>query len=192
MARIDAGANQVGETIPLRHPPTGLAITPDGRTVWVATAADRTVHRIETTTGGGVDPIDLPETPTRRAYGDGAVWVTSTTGNAALRIIADTSKVNSQPIPVGNSPTGIAFVADRVWVANSKDGTVRHRPGTNEVGTRRLGFGRPCGGSGRALSRSGSAVTRLGLPSIVEVPSVREGYVRSRAFCLLMAHETPR
>jgi YVTN family beta-propeller protein len=42
---------------------------------------------------------------------------------------------------VGNGPSGIAFGVDRVWVANSQDGTVSIiDPQTNLVGTRRLGF----------------------------------------------------
>jgi DNA-binding beta-propeller fold protein YncE len=141
VVRIDAGANQVAERIPLRHPPTGLAITPDGGRVWVATAADKAVHRIDTGAGGVVKQIDLPEPPDQAAYGDGAVWVTSTKGNAVMRIDADTSKVKKPPIRVGNGPSGIAFGADRVWVANSQDGTVSAiNPQTNQVATLRLGF----------------------------------------------------
>jgi len=42
---------------------------------------------------------------------------------------------------VGNGPSGIAYGADRVWVANSRDGTVSAiDPRTREVATRRLGF----------------------------------------------------
>jgi DNA-binding beta-propeller fold protein YncE len=141
VVRIDAGANQVAERIPLRHPPTGLAITPDGGRVWVATAADKAVHRIDTGAGGVVKQIDLPEPPDQAAYGDGAVWVTSTKGNAVMRIDADTSKVKKPPIRVGNGPSGIAFGADRVWMANSQDGTVSAiNPQTNQVATLRLGF----------------------------------------------------
>jgi YVTN family beta-propeller protein len=141
VARIDAGTNQVGHTISLRHPPTGLAITPDGDRLWVVTAADRTVHRIDTGAGRVVEGIELPQAPDQADYGDGAVWVTSTTGDAVLRIDADTSKVGTPPIRVGNGPSGIAFGADRVWVANSRDGTVSTiDPQTNEVGTQRLGF----------------------------------------------------
>jgi YVTN family beta-propeller protein len=141
VARIDAGANQVGQTIPLRHPPTGLAIAPDGDRIWVATAADRTVHRIDTGAGRVVKRIELPQAPDQAVYGDGAVWVTSTTGDAVQRIDADTSKVGTPPIRVGNGPSGIAFGADRVWVANSQDGTLSTiDPQTNEVGTQRLGF----------------------------------------------------
>ena len=57
-----------------------------------------------------------------------------------LRIDATTSKVEAT-IRVGNGPTGIAFGADRVWVANSQDGTVSTiDPQTNAVGAMRLGF----------------------------------------------------
>jgi YVTN family beta-propeller protein len=141
VARIDAGTNQVDQTIPLRHPPTGLAITPDGETVWAATAADRAVHRIDTAAGRVDKRIDLPEAPDQAAYGDGAVWVTSTKGDAVMRIDADTSEVKMPPIRVGNGPSGIAFGAERVWVANTQDGTISTiDPQTSEVGTRRLGF----------------------------------------------------
>jgi YVTN family beta-propeller protein len=65
--------------------------------------------------------------------------VTSSTDNVVLRIDEETSK--RETIPVGNGPSGIAFGADRVWVANRKDGTVSTiDPQTREVGTRRLGF----------------------------------------------------
>jgi YVTN family beta-propeller protein len=142
VARIDAGSNQVDRTVSLDHPPTGLAITPDGGTVWVATPTDRTLYRIDTGAGRVVEPIKLPklpETPDQAAYGDGAVWVTSTMANVVMRIDAVTSK--RETIPVGNGPSGIAFGADRVWVANGLDGTVSAiDPRTNEVGTRRLGF----------------------------------------------------
>jgi DNA-binding beta-propeller fold protein YncE len=42
---------------------------------------------------------------------------------------------------VGNGPSGIAFGADRVWVANQHDGTVSTiDPQSNEVGTLHLEF----------------------------------------------------
>jgi YVTN family beta-propeller protein len=91
----------------------------------------------------GVTPweqIALPRAPAQVALGDGVVWVTSTSGDAVLRLDASTSKVEAT-IRVGNGPTGIAFGADRVWVANGQDGTVSTiDPQTNEVGTLRLDF----------------------------------------------------
>jgi YVTN family beta-propeller protein len=140
VARIDATSNQVHHpTVRLPYPPTGLAITPDGRTVWVASPADQAIRRIDTGAGRVVKRIALKQVPDQAAYGDGAVWVTSTKGNAVLRINAATSKV--EPVPAGNGPGGIAFGADRVWVANSQDGTVSAiDPQTSLVATQRLGF----------------------------------------------------
>jgi YVTN family beta-propeller protein len=139
VARIDATSNRVDHRIPLPHAPTGLAITPDGRRVWVASAADKAIRRVDTDAGRVGKRIELPQAPDQAAYGDDAVWVTSSKGNAVLRIDPATSKV--EPIPVGNGPGGIAFGADRVWVANSRDGTVSAiDPQTSLVATRRLGF----------------------------------------------------
>ena len=57
-----------------------------------------------------------------------------------LRINPTTSTVQAR-IRVGNGPSGIAFGADRVWVANGQDGTVSTiDPQSNEVGTLHLGF----------------------------------------------------
>jgi YVTN family beta-propeller protein len=139
LIRIDAGANRVTKTVPLPYPPTGLAITPDGGTVWVATSGDEAIRRVATGTGQ-VRRIPLEQAPDQVAFGNGAVWVTSTKTDAVLRIDPATSKVETS-IRVGNRPSGIAFGTDRVWVANSQDGTVSTiDPQTNDVGTSRLGF----------------------------------------------------
>jgi YVTN family beta-propeller protein len=139
VARIDPGTNQVGPTVRLPHAPTGLATTRDGRTAWVATAGDRAIRRVDTRVGRKDGRIELPHSPDQAAYGDGAVWVTSSEDNAVMRINASSHAI--QTIPVGNGPSGIAFGADRVWVTNGQDGTISViDPETNEVGTRQLGF----------------------------------------------------
>jgi DNA-binding beta-propeller fold protein YncE len=139
LARIDARTNQVDPTIPLPHPPTGLAVTRDGRTAWVATAADQAIRRIDTRTGRVVERIDLPHPPDQAVLGADTVWVTSSENDAVMRVDADTSEFE-QSISVGNGPTGIAFGEDAVWVANGQDGTVsRIDPETNNVGTLHLG-----------------------------------------------------
>jgi YVTN family beta-propeller protein len=66
--------------------------------------------------------------------------VTSGSSDTVLRIDPTTSKVQAT-IRVGNGPGGIAFGADRVWVANREDGTVSTiDPQSNRVGTLHLGF----------------------------------------------------
>jgi YVTN family beta-propeller protein len=87
-----------------------------------------------------VEQIPLPHAPDQVAFGDGAVWVTSSSSDAVLRINPTTSKVQAT-IRVGSGPRGIAFGADRVWVANREDGTVSTiDPRSNRVGTLHLGF----------------------------------------------------
>jgi Protein kinase domain len=139
LARIDAVANQVVPTVPLPHPPTGLAVTRDGRTAWVVTAADRAIRRVDTRAGRVVERIALPQVPDQAAFGADAVWVTSVEGDAVMRV--DAARDTVQTIPVGDGPAGIAFGEDLVWVANGQDGTAsRIDPETNLVGTIHLGF----------------------------------------------------
>jgi YVTN family beta-propeller protein len=139
LARIDAGTNRVVWTMPLQRAPTGLAITQDGRTVWATTPDDRAIYRIDTRTRKA-RRAKLPQAPDQAAFGDGAVWVTSSKSDTALRIDPTTSSVEAT-IRVGIDPGGIAFGAGRVWVANRQDGTVSAiDPQSNEVGTRHLGF----------------------------------------------------
>jgi YVTN family beta-propeller protein len=140
LARIDALTNEVDETARLPHPPTGLAITRDGRTAWVTTAADQSVYRVDTSAREVPERIDLPHRPDQVVFGADAVWVTSSENDVIMRVDAAGDAVD-ETIPVGNGPTGIAFGEDRVWVANSQDGTVsRIDTETNEVGTVHLGF----------------------------------------------------
>jgi YVTN family beta-propeller protein len=138
LARIDARTNQVDPTIALRHAPSGLAVTADGETVWTVTTKDQTLRSFDTRTGDPGEPVKLKLAPNQVVLGDGAVWVTSSS-DTVLRVDPATSK--AKRIRVGNGPSGIAFGADRVWVANSQDGTLSAiDPQTNEVATRRLGF----------------------------------------------------
>jgi DNA-binding beta-propeller fold protein YncE len=139
LARVDAVTNQVVPTVRLPQAPTGLAVSRDGRTAWVVTAADRAVRRVDTRAGEVVERIALPKVPDQVAFGADAVWVSSGEGDAVMRVDVGGDAV--QTIPVGNGPTGIAFGEDRVWVANGQDGTVsRIDPETNQVGTIHLGF----------------------------------------------------
>jgi YVTN family beta-propeller protein len=139
LACINAGSNRVIQTVPLRHAPTSLAIAPDGRSIWVASARDKAILRVDTRADGAVRRIELPHAPDQAAFGDGAVWVTSSRGDSVLRIDPVTSKVKT--IRVGDGPRGIAFGADQVWVANGQDGTVSTiDPQTNDVLTLHLGF----------------------------------------------------
>jgi DNA-binding beta-propeller fold protein YncE len=139
VARVDALANQVDLRVRPPHPPSGLAVTRDGRTAWVATAGDRAIRRVAARAGRVAERVEFSHAPDQVAFGADAVWVTSSKDDAVMRVDAASDEVRE--IPVGNGPTGIAFGEDRVWVANSRDGTVsRIDPETSDVGTVHLGF----------------------------------------------------
>ena len=60
--------------------------------------------------------------PSGLAYGDGSVWVVSSTEGTLSRIDPATRAV--QQIPVGSAPGAVTVTRDNVWVANTGDGTV--------------------------------------------------------------------
>jgi DNA-binding beta-propeller fold protein YncE len=142
LAHIDPTSNQVDpRRIPLPHAPTGLAVTLDAGTVWLATGGDQTLRRVDASTARVVDTIKLDHVPNQVAVGGGAVWVTSSKDDVVMKV---DPAGHHRTIRIGNDPGGIAFGADRVWVANRQDGTVSTIDPQNsevdrEVGTVRLG-----------------------------------------------------
>jgi YVTN family beta-propeller protein len=80
--------------------------------------------------------------PTSIAYGDGAVWVSSSLANRVSRVDPMTRSVR-QTITVGNGPSGIGVGGGAVWVANHDDNTVSWiNPQSNTVvGTIPVGAG---------------------------------------------------
>jgi YVTN family beta-propeller protein len=57
----------VSDTITVGNAPVGLAVTPDGKHVYVANAADNSVSVIATATGEVSDPIPVGASPVRVA-----------------------------------------------------------------------------------------------------------------------------
>jgi YVTN family beta-propeller protein len=139
LVRVDVATGEVVRKVQVGRAPTGLAVAPDGGTVWVTSHAERTIQGIDARTGAVRERVELPLVPDQIAVGEGAVWVTSSGAHAVLRI--DPATHRFQTVRVGNGPSGIAVGVGRVWVASAEDGTVSSiDPQTNEVGTVRLGF----------------------------------------------------
>ena len=108
--------------------------------LWVANRGDRTLARIDPSTGRIDKTIALATGVDALAEGDGALWVASELNGTVERI--DPHSGDSQPINVGRAPDAIAVGPGAVWVANNLDGTVsRIDPATN---------GRSCGSTQRA------------------------------------------
>ena len=104
---IDTSGNTVSATIGVGGEPFGVAVTPDGSTVYVTNANDDTVSVIDTATntvtktipGLGV-PIGVAVTP------DGsAVYVANSSGSNTVSVIDTATKtVTGSPISVGSTP----------------------------------------------------------------------------------------
>ncbi len=121
---MDPATSGVVAVIPVRQQPTGIVVDAPRRRVYVANTGFNTVSVIGTATGG-VPEIDVAAGPvgvTVDSRGD--AYVTRLDGTVA--VIDATSGSVSATIPVGSQPQGLAFEprSDRLYVANSGDGTV--------------------------------------------------------------------
>lgn len=97
---------------------------------WVANSADGTVSEI-LGTGGTVslDTVTVGSNPEGLGYGNtkcGGVWVANQGSDTVSQIVLN---LKNRPqvvrtINVGKGPRNVAVGAGRVWVTNSKDGTV--------------------------------------------------------------------
>jgi peptide/nickel transport system substrate-binding protein len=110
--------------------------------VWVASAVDRTVARIDPVRGVVTAQVDLGASPTAVTAGGGAVWVASEEAGAVFRIEPHTAVVTAT-IGAGNGPAALAADGDALWLANRQDATVwRIDPATRAVtDTVRVGAG---------------------------------------------------
>ena len=89
---------------------------------------------VDPATGAIDDEVSDVPTPTRVAAGEDAIWVTSSDDEQRLPHRRGLARASRQTIQVGDGPTGIAFGAGDVWVANTLAGTVsRIDPEANEV-----------------------------------------------------------
>ena len=113
--------------------PSGVAVSPDGSSVWVANSGNgsgNTISRINTSTNLVTDTITVGSAPVGVAISpDGSsVWVTnrgSNDGTTVSRINTSTNLV-TDTITVGSAPVGVAVSPDgsSVWVTNENDDTV--------------------------------------------------------------------
>jgi YVTN family beta-propeller protein/autotransporter-associated beta strand protein len=130
---IDTATNTVaGSPISTGVMPIGVAVTPDGRYVYIANNGSSTVSVIDTVTDKVVGSVSVPAGPIGVAVTpDGKyAFVTSSvfftfTGNTVSVINTATNTLVAPPITVGSGPIGVAFTPDGKfsYVANFNDGT---------------------------------------------------------------------
>jgi YVTN family beta-propeller protein len=95
--------------------------------------AKGTLARIDPDTNKVVAEISVPTGSFAAAFGEGAVWVTSTDNNLLTRVNAQTNVVE-ETITVGPKPRFLTVGEGSVWTINQGDGTIsRVDAKTNKV-----------------------------------------------------------
>jgi streptogramin lyase len=124
LSRVDFKANKVVATLPYGPADTegGIATSPDS--VWMVTGAEgKRLLRIDPDTNQVVAEIPLPEGSYTPAYGEGALWVTSTKTHVVSRVDPKSNLV-TDTIEVDPEPRFIAVGEGFVWTLNQKKGNV--------------------------------------------------------------------
>ncbi|MCX4509362.1 serine/threonine-protein kinase [Streptomyces sp. NBC_01619] len=121
-------ANPELSSIQVGNSPSGVALSPDGRRVYVTNFSSDSVSVIDTATNRTVDdPIPVGNSPSGVAVSpDGRrVYVTNNDSASVSVIDATKNRTMGNPIPVGDTPEGVAVSRDgRVYVANGKSDSV--------------------------------------------------------------------
>jgi YVTN family beta-propeller protein len=91
-----------------------LAITPDGKHVYVTNYGDTTVSVITTATGAVSAPITVGKNPILAAITpDGKHAYVTNQGETTVSVITTATGAVSAPITVGKIPTGVAICPAR-------------------------------------------------------------------------------
>jgi YVTN family beta-propeller protein len=106
----------------------GIGTQPDGiafglGSIWVTSAVDDAVVRLDETGSRSLQRIDVGEDPSAIATGFGSVWVANGGDRTVSRIDPTVNEVVDE-ITVGTAPAGIAVDEHWVWVTNRLDHSV--------------------------------------------------------------------
>ncbi len=127
---IEVATNTVHGTIKAGGEPIGIAITPDGKDVYVARIHADKLSEIKTSSNAvvasvraGFEPWGLAISPDGRL---GLVTESSNYGGNAAMVFKPSRATVGKVIPVGGTPTAVAFIPDgsAAYVTNSGSNTV--------------------------------------------------------------------
>jgi peptide/nickel transport system substrate-binding protein len=122
LGAIDTGSAQVTLGVPLRDPPTSVAVGSDG-TLWVTSTTAGILSRIDRRTHVvtripvGAEPAGVAVAP------DGSVWVANS-GDATVSRVSPQNDAVTDTVHVGAGPTALLATGRALWVADTLDASV--------------------------------------------------------------------
>ena len=118
------GSDRVEVSEPIQIGRGPLRVATGERSVWVTSARDGTLSRIDSDTGlVSGDELRLERGVSGVAVGESSVWVASPRTGEVLRIDGDAGTVEDR-IDVGGRPGALVFGGERVWVADESGGGI--------------------------------------------------------------------
>jgi YVTN family beta-propeller protein len=121
VGELSATGGSLTRSVELPGPPDA-AIAADG-SLWVASAGQDIVYRINPVTDLVIQGITVGSGPTAIAADGNDIWVANTLDGTVSRINAPVDRV-VQTIPVGAEPTGLAIGGGRLWVTDAAASTL--------------------------------------------------------------------
>jgi YVTN family beta-propeller protein len=166
VAVIDPATNAIVAGIPVGSAPTGVAVA--GDTVWVASAGDRTVTRIDSASKRPRRTLHLRRIPSQLAAADDAVWLASPIGHRGTvsRIDSTSGVTMTRTVRTGDegdafappTPTAIALGAGAVWTNYLREQVAFLRLGARSP-VRRINLGASRSSDGIAVGQRAVWVT---------------------------------
>jgi ABC-type transport system substrate-binding protein/DNA-binding SARP family transcriptional activator/DNA-binding beta-propeller fold protein YncE len=131
VSELDSSGSVVA-SVPVGINPTALA--PAGGALWVVTAGDNTVSKINPSSHSVEQRLEVGHDPRALATTGDDLWVANFADDTVSRINVEAGKVVAI-VDVGDGPAAIAAGPAGLWVANSADNTIqRIDPATRTVG----------------------------------------------------------
>jgi len=124
---VNIATGTAGTPITVGPMPTAIAITPDGKTAYVANEGSNTVTPITIATGTAGTPITVGSTPDAIAITpNGQTAYVANEGSRTVTPITVATGTAGTPIPVGNAPVAIAITPDgqTAYVVNTSSDSV--------------------------------------------------------------------
>ena len=124
---VNIATGTAGTPITVGPMPMAIAITPDGKTAYVANEGSNTVTPITVATGTAGTPITVGSTPDAIAITpNGQTAYVANEGSRTVTPITVATGTAGTPIPVGNAPVAIAITPDgqTAYVVNTSSDSV--------------------------------------------------------------------